>query len=92
MPENILRLPSFLRSTTAEREGLAALAAQAAAPSAIVRSITAEMQVGLGAGLGLGEAACAVRFGPCLYSAESTRSFSCGVAGRTCMHAQVHRA
>ena len=91
MPENILRLPSFLRTTTAEREGLAALAAQAAAPSAIVRSITAEMQVGLGAGLGLGEAARAARFGPRMFSADSTLSFSCGVASHTCMHARVHR-
>jgi hypothetical protein len=45
VPENILRLPSFLRTNTGEREGLAALAVQGAGgPSALMRSITAEMQ------------------------------------------------
>lgn len=46
VPDNIQRLSSFLRTTTGEREGLAALAAQAGGPSALMRSITAEMQVG----------------------------------------------
>lgn len=47
IPDSILRLPSFLRTTTGDREGLAALAAQSGGPSALVRSITAEMQVGV---------------------------------------------
>ena len=43
VPENILRLPSFLRTTTAEREGLAAPSLCAAPPNRCSAPCTADL-------------------------------------------------
>ncbi len=93
VPDNILRLPSFLRTTTAEREGLAALAAQAGGPSALMRSITAEMQVGASAGgLSAGTGGLSAGIGACLFAAAGCDAPAAAQAGGACWFCGPHGA